>query len=469
MLNLLLLTPARQATILGGMTEHALLVPRVSTKEQSEADSIPLMRAYAEQQGYKVHHVEPIHGKSAFHGRHLKQLHKAIQEHVINGPCTIIIFRDVDRSSRQGAQATFDLRGMIIKAGARMEFSGQTYLNDQRTQEMLLGLLATSAKEESETKSRRTKQGNTVKRANGELVGIPPWGYERGTVDGKEILVPTEDGRKWVPVIYQACADGKSVAAIQRLLKGVHSPHRETGLWGDIIILRLIKNPTYCGMRPNKGNMQYEPLVDPDLWQEANAALKARTLTGRSTVKRETPLVKPLCGKCYGKQREGNPTGKSPMYIQGGRRLFYCRGTGPIRSGCNAIGIDPAELEQVVQEAMSVDMQPHYEGRWTPGDDKAQRSRILREQIAQAARDGQLDIIPELTQQALAIEAEQPREAAFVQHPTGMTVGEWWLSLSRDQQREELTKHEITAEVVTDKWGKYVRATIVPKSFLEDL
>ena len=49
---------------------------------------------------------------------------------------------------------------------------------------MLLGLLATAAREESETKSRRKLQGNGVKRNNGELIGRVPWGYDPVTRTG---------------------------------------------------------------------------------------------------------------------------------------------------------------------------------------------------------------------------------------------------------------------------------------------
>ena len=261
----------------GPFPEHAILIPRVSTARQKEENQLPLMQVFAEARGYIVDAVVPISGKSAFHGKHLKQVLKAIDEHIRQGNATVVIFRDVDRQSRQGAQAAFDLRGEIIRAGGRMEFSGQEYLNEQRTQEMLLGLLATSAREESETKSRRTLQGNTAKASAGELTGKPSWGYAVGLVDGLRILVPTKLGRKWVPRIYGLAAEGKSLEYIRNLLsaEGVESPMKSKE-WNVTGIRRLIVSPTYKGDRKGKGNMVYEPLVSAELWQVANTALKAR-------------------------------------------------------------------------------------------------------------------------------------------------------------------------------------------------
>ncbi|HEY4152238.1 MAG TPA: recombinase family protein, partial [Pseudolysinimonas sp.] len=147
-----------------------IIIPRVSDIKQEEEDQLPLLQKFADSKGYIVDAVVPIHGKSAFHGRHLKYVRAAVEQYIKRGNATVVIFRDVDRQSRQGAQAAFDLRGEIIRAGGRMEFSGQDYLNDQRTQEMLLGILATAAREESATKSRRASQGNMAAMERGELV-----------------------------------------------------------------------------------------------------------------------------------------------------------------------------------------------------------------------------------------------------------------------------------------------------------
>lgn len=445
------------------MVEHALLIPRVSTALQQEEDQTPGLTRFAESQGYTVEAVVPIHGKSAFHGKHLAAVRKAVDTYVRHGKATVVIFRDVDRSSRQGAQATFDLRGEILRAGARMEFAGQTYMNDQRTQEMLLGLLATSAKEESETKSRRTKQGMAAAQQRGELNGKPPWGYSIGNVDGKRTLVPNALGTKWVPVIYLAAVEGKSLSAIRHMLKGVPSPEKK-GTWSDTTIRRIIANPTYCGMRSGGGNLKYTALVPVELWQKANLAMASRARVGRGTVKRPPALVKPICAKCYGHERPGCPSGKSPMYrtVHGSYEHYACRGNGPDPHSCGARLIPLEALDKAVDEAMREDTQPYRVTEYVPGDDKAERLATVNEKMAAAARSGDYAAVAKLVTEASAIENEPMRKARVEGRETQESNGDHWKKLDLASKREELANWEITAE----RGGEFPIVTITHRSFM---
>ncbi len=304
--------------------ERAILVPRVSAKSNTqteyEMNQLPGMQAYADSKGYIVEPdaIIPIYGKSAFHGRHLKILRAAIDKHVRNGNATVVIFRDVDRSSRQGPQATYDLRGEIIRAGGRMEFSGIPMLNDQRAQEGYLSMYAMMAREESEAKSRRQTDGLAKAQARGIATGKPAWGYAFGEINGMRSFVPTEIGKLWVPRIYQWATDGKSLRFIAEQITeaGIESP-QANGLWGKTTIQRMIANPTYYGGRTGKGNLEYEALISVEKWQQANIAVQGRNRQGRNPVKRVPAFVVPFCGACYGERRTGAPSGKSPMRVSG--------------------------------------------------------------------------------------------------------------------------------------------------------
>ena len=446
--------------------EHAIAIARVSSGKQREEDQTPGLIQYAERKGYILDAVIPINGKSAFHGKHLKQVRQAIEQYVRKGEASVVIFRDVDRSSRQGAQATFDLRGEIIRAGGHMEFSGQDYLNDQRTQEMLLGLLATAAKEESETKSRRTLQGNAAAAIRGEATGKPPWGYQFGTVEGKRVLVPTDLGREWIPRIYNLCAEGKSLRYLRDLLSdsGVPSPGKADA-WSISTLTRLIASPTYKGDRRGKGNLEYEVLVGAELWAQANLALKSRVIRGRSTVKSDPALLKPYCGACWGVLRDGaalnvkqpdgtvklTPTGKSPMYrrvkIYKGKRYTYygCVGHGPANKTCGAPGIPEAVLDKAVDEIMSADKRPHRTLEFIPGDDNAEKLAKINDAIALAGHNNDYTRVAELAAEAQLIRQQPHRKGRTEQRDTGMTVGQHWQTLSPVEKREELLKWTVVA------------------------
>jgi DNA invertase Pin-like site-specific DNA recombinase len=428
------------------MQEHAIAIARVSSGKQREEDQRPGLVKFAEAQRYELDAVVEIHGKSAFHGKHLKQVLKAIDDHVRNGDATVVIFRDVDRSTREGAQATYDLRGQIIRAGGRMEFAGQEYLNDQRNQDMLLGILATAAREESETKSRRKLQGNAVRSARGEANGRPAWGYDLKVRDGKQVLVPNELGKRWVEVIFRAVVDGKSLRSVQEMLTGVPSP-QGNGAWNEATIRRLIASPTYHGGRVGKGNMEYEALVTVELWQQANQAVEARIKHGRGTTKLDPTMLRPICGACYGVPREGAPNGKSPMYRRSrfGHNYYVCSGQGPARKSCGTKNIPCELLDAAVDTAMAMRQQPHYELVWIAGDDKAQQLADINEKIGAAAKGGRYDLIPELSAQAAEISSQRVRKARTVKRRSGKTVGQHWASLDLDGKREELLKWEVAA------------------------
>ena len=84
------------------MQEHAIAISRVSSGRQREEDQTPGLTQYGERKGYILEAIIPINGKSAFHGKHLKHVQQAVEQYIKNGEATVVIFRDVDRSSRQG-------------------------------------------------------------------------------------------------------------------------------------------------------------------------------------------------------------------------------------------------------------------------------------------------------------------------------------------------------------------------------
>jgi cytochrome c553 len=240
--------------------------------------------------------------------------------------------------------------------------------------------------------------------------------------------------------------DGKSLRSIQTMLRGVSSP-QQNDAWNEATIRRLIASPTYHGGRVGKGNMDYEALVTTELWLQANAAVKARTKTGRGTTTREPALARPVCGACHGVKRDGAPDGTSPMYrkSRGGHDYYTCTGQGAARKSCGAKVIPCDRLDAAIDAAMARRSEPHYELVWLAGDDKAQQLVGINEKIAAAAKDGRYDLIPALSAQAEELTAQPVRKARTVKRKSGKTVGQHWQSLDLASQRDELVKWEIIA------------------------
>jgi DNA invertase Pin-like site-specific DNA recombinase len=424
--------------------EHAIAIARVSARKQYVEDQTPGLQAFSDGQGYVLDAIIPIRGKSAYHGKHLKYVMKAINDYVRNGDAVVVIFREPDRQSRQGAQAAYDLRGEIIRAGARMEFSAMPKLNDQRTQESELARVAENAREESEIKSRRRSQGIDRRKREGKVNGACPWGYAIDRV--LEILVPTPDGRLWIPKIFEWRASGRSNRSIALALKaaGVLSPQGNP-VWIERSIQRIIVNPTYKGERSGKGNMQYEALVSAELWADANAALAASNNSpGRRPVDREPLLIEPVCAVCLGWKREGCPSGRSPMYrkqaVRAGKTYSYiaCSGHGPCRTSCGVKYMPEAAFIAALHKALLSDSRPHYEEKYTAGNDTSEQLAKINAEIAQATQDRNYALVAQLGQQAQAIEETQEVIKATVEiSNSGKTIGQHWASLTTDAERRD--------------------------------
>jgi DNA invertase Pin-like site-specific DNA recombinase len=425
------------------MTEHAIAIARVSAGTQAEEDQEPGLRAYADRKGYELDAVVRVHGKSAFHGRHVKHVLAAVDEHVKNGQATVVIFRHVDRSSREGVKAGWRLILQIQDAGARVEFSEQEWLNDR---DEFLGFMFKSAQEESNVKRDRKLQGNAKKRANGEMIGRVPWGYEpvmRGAVIVN--IKPNALGRQWIPAIYAAAVDGKSLRAIAEMLRGVPSP-QANNLWNADSIRRVIASTTYHGQMRGNPNLAFEALVTVELFKQANMAVNSRQKLGRSTVKQQPTLARPFCAACWRVLREGAPSGMSPMYRASrfGHSYYSCKGHGPARKSCGGPGIPVDALDAAIDAAMTADERPRMVRQYVAGDDNAERRAAIKAKIAAAQDADDYDLAMELMQEIKQI-GPAKREGRIELVESGRTVGQHWQSLTPAEKREELANWTVIA------------------------
>ncbi len=418
------------------MPEHAIAIARVSQGAQREEDQVPGLTAYAvDRKGYILDAVIPIHGKSAFHGRQVKHVLAAIDEHVRRGAATVVIFRHVDRSSRQGAFEGYGLIRQIMEAGARVEFSEQEFLNNQPG---ILGIFFEMAKAESEIKRDRKLQGIRVRSDAGKLNGKPPWGY----ASDNGVLTPNSLGSEWVPKIYRGVINGQSIRSLVAELKAhaVPSP-QQNGVWNDSTVLRMIQNPTYKGDRVGKGEMEYVPLVPSDVWSQANEIVCRGYRRGRSTVTNIKALITPWCGDCYGRKRQGCPTGQSPMYrsASGGRAYYRCYGVGPERSTCGARLIPMAELDTLVERFICLDVTPHMITIYHPAEDNGETIKDISKRIRQADAAGDDDLMETLVSERKGLRLLGTLKPAWKEEkPSGLTRAQYYATLDLEGRRELL-------------------------------
>ncbi|HEY2551929.1 MAG TPA: recombinase family protein, partial [Streptosporangiaceae bacterium] len=256
---------------------------RVSSGGQDEASQQPDIDAWCASHGYDVTATYTVHGKSAYHGEQDKALNQALAD-MTAGKINVLVVWVLDRIERRGASYVFDLAKLVREAGGRIEYVLEPHLNTaNEMSDVMLSLAATVAHMESKRKSQRVKAKHDGLRAAGSLIGRAPWGYRIVERDGRKQLEPTDEGKTWLPYIYDEVIKGRPLRAIAAELdrqgvKPMGTKSKPGTSWNEGTICNgLIPCETYKGRRPNNGSQQVAvAVVTPERWRAANETLKAR-------------------------------------------------------------------------------------------------------------------------------------------------------------------------------------------------
>lgn len=317
------------------MTTDAGIWVRVSSGGQDEANQVPDLLRYCDQHDYNAKITYTVHGKSASKGRHQKDLDQALAD-MRAGLIRVLVIWHSDRIERRPGKALLDLLAEFSAAGGRVESVkeptlGQLDFGSQVTT-FIAGLVN---HEKSRHLSEQVGMAYERIRENSALQGRPPFGLTTEGPKYERRLVPTEEGRRLVPEVYERVIRGESLGVIAAWLT------RETGrAWWAKSVAALVRNPTYRGQRCEQdpvtklyGAMLHkcEPIVDAGTWKRANDNLDRRPKRGKVYAANRAMLSGALtCPRCGGPMyrvnsltsRQGQPV-KVPYY--------RCSGTGPNR------------------------------------------------------------------------------------------------------------------------------------------
>lgn len=373
------------------MREQAGIWLRVSTGDQDEQNQLPDITAWCENHGYDVAEQYVIHGKSAHKGNKAfdRTWAKVINDMLLRKITVLVVWKH-DRIDRK--LNTFPMLAQVVEAGGRVEFVTQPHLNDLTTMAGRISLKVTEeiSYAESRDKSDRIKIANATIRRNGSNPGRAPWGYASVGDKYNKRLEPTDDGRKYVPQIFERIADGQSLVTVQAWF------YAETGLnWWPRRIAFMIRNPVYRGHRVDAHGVtvhRCEALVDAALWKHANDALTAKPGKRGPTNGESAMLTSVLfCGPCRDRGEI------SPMYRIRQRppyAYYRCAGPGASRRGCGLM-VKLAETDKLVSDTLSLAGKPREVPRLVKGEthevELTQVLDDLAELSAHAARDGWTD------------------------------------------------------------------------------
>jgi site-specific DNA recombinase len=258
---------------------------------------------------------------------------------------------------------------------------------------VLWGVVAERAyQERQQIIERITRQLGAMRNA-GKLTGRPPFGYTSGGDKYDRRLAPTDEGRKYVPLIYAHITEGWSLEQVARWLRAEDvKPPLSAGWWAATIGI-LIRNPTYMGRRcattivpPDDAEIQNgkvvryrygdrwvqkprwvygktihrcEPLVSIAVWRQANEAVTNRTKRGYSDPAKRAMLSGVLyCPNCLDSPMyKTTPSKKLQATCQYLTVYYRCFGRGSERRSCgNMVPLDAvdAAVDEIIAATFDV-------------------------------------------------------------------------------------------------------------------
>lgn len=448
-------------------SERSRQFRRVSTKRQEQEKQLADLASWDAGHGYDAGTPYVVDGKSAYHGKQIPALERAVTD-MESGQFDVLVFWKADRMWRGESLAkALAYVERIHNTGGRIEFVKDSHLNitpdssvPAWVRNMLFAQAFGVANAESQNKSDRSKMDIAYHKEIGSVHGRAPWGMEIVGEKDHKSLVYTDEGRIWIPLIFQAVIDGKSCREIAMWLDAEGIKPMNGGKWNEYTICnRIIKNKTYMGKRPNAGNLEVEAIVTATIWKQANESLTARYRPGRSTTKKEKALLKPICQVCYGQSREGCESGISPMYrlhskygVIGEADYYRCAGAGPQRKGCGAPMIPCQVLDAYVTMFVTQNTKPHTEPVFVAGDDRADEIESLRLSLDRAGSRQESNAIWDEIERLEAMPSVRPH---WEDKETDTTEGDYFQGLDRLAQHKYLSELEILAKM-DDKTPMFV-------------
>jgi DNA invertase Pin-like site-specific DNA recombinase len=281
----------------------------------------------------------------------------------------------------------------------------------------LWGVAAERAYEERQEITERITRELDALREAGKLTSRPPFGYVSAGEKYDRHLVPTDEGRKYVPLIFRHCIDGWSLDKIAKWLnsEGVKLPTSKA--WWANTVRGVIRNPAHKGhmceretVPPDEAEehdgkvvryrygetwvetprWQYgktvhrcEALIDAAIWKRANESLSSREKRGHYDPEKRAMLAEAVsCPSCE----------DTPMYRTGDRPYLYyrCAGRGSNRSSCgNMVRLElvDAAVNEIMASTFDVPVMRHEIVYGNEAEIEAETQRIRFELKQLAARE----------------------------------------------------------------------------------
>ncbi len=261
----------------------AILLARVSSREQQEGMSIPAqerrLREYAERKGLEVDQVFAITESSTKDTR--KEFQKILDQIKKSREPFALVADTIDRVQRSFKESTVldDLRkeGKVeihfMREG--LVLNGKSNSSDLLRWDMGV-MFARSYVLQLSDNIKRSKEQSA---RNGVWMGLAPTGYMH-TVDekGDKAIIPDPSLAPYIRKMFELYATGNySLARLQDELTEMGARTKKGKVFANSQINKILKKPFYCGIMDTKYGVvehKYEQLTTPAIFQQVQAIIE---------------------------------------------------------------------------------------------------------------------------------------------------------------------------------------------------
>lgn len=221
---------------------------RVSTEEQSEfspESQLDRILSYGEKHGYRVKQENifydcGISGKSTKkRGGFMAMIEKAKQK---PSPFKAVLVWKFSRFARNREDSILYKSMLRKKYGIRV-ISVSEDIGDDKMSVLIEAMIEAMDEFYSVNLGEEVKRGMTKRAEKGKFQSRVPFGYRLK----KGILVPCNEEKEYVKLIFKLFLSGKNGEEISRILNEIGVKTGKGNLWTSRSVMYLLKNPVYAG------------------------------------------------------------------------------------------------------------------------------------------------------------------------------------------------------------------------------
>ncbi len=290
-----------------------------------------------------------------------------------------VLCMDIDRLGRGSMAEQGYILDTLKIAGVRIVTPRKVYDLNNDLDETYSEFESFMARQELKLIKRRLQRGVRRTAEEGGFLSLPPYGYQRATVDGRPSLAPVDEEAEAVRLIFAWYThEGLGCQRIAERLHAMGFLPRCAAAFGRTAVLDILQNPVYCGRVRRQGaygTLETEGLHPPLISEQEFAAAAAirRARAHPPTAKRtlKNPLAGLIfCGIC------GAPMQRLPATHTRRQESLACP-----RAGCNVAARLGAVENAVVTALLS--LLPKHITPPTPTAAPRDPTALRRQQIKQ--------------------------------------------------------------------------------------